>query len=84
MDKRQFKKLTKQYQLEVIRDEGVFLANRLFQGFIVSLFHVKGIYVELWKRIGLDYIEYVEVISDTSPLAEYLPNLDLKTTLDLQ
>jgi hypothetical protein len=53
------------------------LGNRRFEGYLVSLFAVEEFYVELWKRVGLDYIDYIEVVRDDTRLEHYVPKLDL-------
>lgn len=46
-------------------------------GFTVGLFGLHGFYVEVFKRIGLDYIDYIEVVQELSRLDLYTDHLDL-------
>lgn len=46
-------------------------------GFTVGLFALDGFYVEVYKRIGLDYIDYIEVVMELSRLEFYTDDLDL-------
>lgn len=57
--------------------KGAFLASRLHSGFQVGLFRVSDFYVEIWKRIGLDTIDYIEVVDEAKVREAYLENLDL-------
>ncbi len=83
MDKRYFEKLGKAQKVEFLRREATFVANRQYQGFIVSLFHANGMYVELWKRVGLDYVDYVEVVNEPEQTLEYVKGLNFKSSLGL-
>jgi len=83
MTKTDFSKLNSSEKCLLLRDFGKHLANRMHSRFIVSLFEFEGFYVEVWKRIGLDYMDYIEVINDNSILDQYLIDFDLGTDLDV-
>jgi len=83
MTKTDFSKLNSSEKYILLRDLGKHLANRKHSGFIVSLFEFEGFYVEVWKRVGLDYMDYIEVINDNSILDQYLNDFDLGTDLDI-
>jgi hypothetical protein len=83
MDKRCFEKLGKAQKVEFLRLEATFVANRQYQGFIVSLFHANGLYIELWKRVGLDYVDYVEVVNELVQTVEYLKHFNVRSSLGL-
>ena len=72
-----FSKQDKLVQVQWLRTLGKHLGNRRFEGYLVSLFAVEDFYVELWKRVGLDYIDYIEVVRDNTRLEHYVPKLDL-------
>lgn len=65
----------KAIQVQWLKSLGKHLGNRQFEGYIVSLFAVEDFYVELWKRVGLDYIDYLEVVRDHARLELYAPDL---------
>lgn len=83
MTAKEFKALNKQKKFILLSDLGNFLANRMYQSFSIALFSFEGFYVEVWKRIGLDYIEYIEVVEDHSLLAKYLDDFDINDELGL-
>ena len=71
-----FKKLDLIFKYKMLKNDGVFLASRLSLGFTVSLFAIGKFYVEVWKRISIDNIEWIEVVS--SKIVDiYLPNFDI-------
>lgn len=83
MTKTDFSGLNRSEKFLLLRDLGKHLANRKHSGFIVSLFEFEGFYVEVWKRVGLDYVDYIEVVNDNSILEQYLDDLDLNSGLGL-
>ncbi|NNE56423.1 MAG: hypothetical protein HKN32_10410 [Flavobacteriales bacterium] len=83
MTKEEYKSLSKAKQYLLLKDLGHFLANREYQGFIISLFEFEGFYVELWKRIGHDYIDYIEIVKDSETLQYYLDDFDVSGSLGL-
>lgn len=76
MDERSFKKLKKVERYRILKKDGVFLASRTHAGFQIGLYHLNGIYIELWKRIGLDYIDYIEVVDKKKAVDRYVDFID--------
>lgn len=72
MELKRFKKCTLSERYELLKDEGVFLASRLHESFEVHLFSLNGLYVEVWKRIGLPNIDYIEPLAESSRLNPWL------------
>ena len=83
MHREEFAKLSTVRQLQILKCDGTFLANRMFTGYIVSLFSLHGFYVEMWKRVGLSSVDYIEVVREQSILDRYLDNLDVLGDLEL-
>lgn len=77
MTVKEFNPLSRAKKYALLNDFGKFLANRMHQGFIVSLFSFEGFYVEVWKRVGLDYIDYIDVVTDNKQLEKYLDDFDI-------
>ena len=77
MELERFKKYTLSERYELLKEQGVFLASRQYESFEVHLFSLDGLYVEVWKRIGLPYIDYIEPLTENSrlnPWLEVIPN----------
>lgn len=72
MELERFKKCTLSERYELLKERGVFLASRLHESFEVHLFSLGGLYVEVWKRIGLPYVDYIEPLSESSRLNHWL------------
>ena len=77
MTKEDFNKLSITKRYKVLVDIGDFVIARNRNEFQISLFVVSGFYVELWKRILLDEIVWVEVVNSQQSLDAYLSGIKL-------
>lgn len=77
MTPNEFKNLPKVERYHLLREEGVFLASRLHNGYQVGLFRLGNIHAEVWKRLGIASIDYIEPVDETVVRDAYLDNLDL-------
>jgi hypothetical protein len=78
MTPEEFKKLSIEQKLELVKARGDFVASRLYPGFNVHLFALDGFFIEVWKRVGLDYIQWIEVVNSDSTINSYLDNINLE------
>jgi len=76
-----FNKLSKAKKLSLLKSEGEYLVARIYEGFNVSLFACSGLYVEVWQRFGLNYIEFIDVLNTHSQLGPYLDKLKIDPDL---
>jgi hypothetical protein len=67
-------------RLEVLREQGIYMGSRIHGGHQVHLYGISGFYCEVWMRLGLRYVEWVEVLRNDQVLSEYV-DLDLKELL---
>ncbi len=77
MTQEAFKRLSKRERYVIVRDRATFLASRLHAGFQVGLYRIGDLYIEVWKRVGLDYLEYIELVDEKKVRDAYLDNLNL-------
>jgi hypothetical protein len=73
----EFKKLSLEKKLELVKKEADYVSSRYYQGFEVHLYGMDNFFVEVWKRFGLDYIEWIEVVNSNATINSYLDNIDL-------
>lgn len=78
MKKEDFQKLKLQKKYEVLRKEGKHLANRNHASFLCSLFDFHGYYVEVWKPIGINIIQWIEVVNRDEIVDNYLNNFKIE------
>ena len=76
-----FNKLSKAERHDRLKSEGDYIAARIHEGFNVYLFTYSGLYIEVWQRFGLNYIEYIEVLNSTSQLSPYIDKLKIDPDL---
>jgi hypothetical protein len=72
MELERFRKYSLSERYELLKDKGVFIASRHHESFEVHLFSLDGLYAEVWIRIGLPYIDYIEPLSGTSGLNPWM------------
>lgn len=77
MDKKAFKRLKLGQRYEVIKEHGTHTASRIYMSYQIHLFAYDGYYVEIWYRLSLNQIAYIEVVNDDRILEQYMDNLDL-------
>ncbi len=61
-----------------LREHGKYLASRHFAGYKAHLYQVDMFFVEVWMRIGLDNICFIEIARDHNVVDNYLKKIDIK------
>lgn len=77
LSKNEFNKLKLKQKYSLLKKEGEFIASRLFTGHNVHLFSLFGFYVEVYRPVGLEYIQWIEVVNSKKRLESYLGGLDI-------
>lgn len=77
-----FKALRLTERLERVRATGEYLGSRQHGGHQVHLYRMgengsDAFFCEVWMRLGLPYVEWIEIASNSKILAEYV-KLDVK------
>jgi hypothetical protein len=77
MTQQEFKKLKLQGRYTWVKNHGVHLASREFNGYFVHLFSLHNFYVEVWILIGLGQIRWIEIQENKNQISLYVDKLDL-------
>lgn len=82
---RRFKALRLTERLEYVRANGEYLGSREHGGHRVHLYRIgennsEAFFCEVWMRLGLHYVEWIEVASNMGILSEYV-TVDVKSLL---
>lgn len=77
MEKKEFRRLKLKQKYELIKKKGKHLANRTHGGFLCSLFQLDKYYVEVWKPIGINVIQWIEVVNSDEIVDSYLEDFNL-------
>ena len=78
-----FKSLGTAARVEAVRCGGEYLGSRTHGGHRVHLYRMDGFFCEVWMRLGLNVVEWVEVARNTDILAEYI-GLDVQSLLSVR
>ena len=76
----QFKAIPLLERLEVVRERGEYIGSRSHVGHRVHLYVLDGFCCEVWMRLGLFQVEWIEVATNVDILSEYV-KLDTKDLL---
>lgn len=83
LDKQAFQKLKLARKYELIKADGEHIAARIYNTYNVHLFSYNKYYVEVWYRLSLNQIAYIEVVNDERILDNYLDNLNINEDLEI-
>lgn len=73
----EFKKLSLEKKYILLKSEGNYVSSRYYRGFQVHLYGLNNFYVEVWQRVGLEDIIWIEVVNNNATINSYLDNIDL-------
>ena len=77
MEKAEFRRLKLKQKYALLNKEGKYLAARNHAGFQCSLFDLNGFYVEVWKPLGINLIQWIEVVNRDEIIDSYLENFKI-------
>lgn len=78
MQQEEFRRLKLKQKYALINKDGKFLAHRIHGGFQCSLYDFKGYYVEVWKPVGINLIQWIEVVNRDEIIDSYLEHFKIK------
>ena len=61
----------------IVETQATKLGERRYRGFNVTLYSLENFYVEVWKRVGLGIIHWIETV-DKKNLEYYTDHIDLE------
>jgi len=71
-----FKRLSNAGRWQCVSQHGTEVSKRHYRGFAVRLFAIGSFYSEVWSRLGIDLVEWVEVIPLDRVADIYGPELE--------
>ena len=72
MSEKEFAKFKLQKRFNITRKAGKYVASRIFRSYEIHLYQVEKFYVEIWQKVGLNLVHFVEVLKNEQALDEYL------------
>ena len=76
MDAGEFRKKRLLDRFGIVETQGTKLGQRRYLGFNVELYSLNNFYVEVWKKIGLGLIHWIETV-DKKNLEYYTDEINL-------
>mgnify|MGYP003691342277 CR=1 FL=1 len=78
MEKKDFRRLKLREKYKLVQKQGVHLGNRTHGSFLCSLYQFTNFYVEVWKPVGINLIQWIEVVNSDEIIDSYLEDFNLK------
>ena len=78
MDKEKFRRLKLSAKYKLIQKEGKHIANRTHGSFLCFLYQLNGFYFDFWKPIGINLIQWIEVVNSDEIVDSYLEDINIK------
>jgi hypothetical protein len=75
---KEFKYLQKQTKQELLFSNGVYLAGRKDEEYLIFLYDMETFYVEVYYDPEEDMIGYIRAFTSTDDLAPYVKHVDLR------
>ncbi len=76
MTSEEFQNSSLQKRWEYLEDMKFYIASRSYRGFRVDLHYTGELFVEVWKKLGLNQIYWIELSDQEKALKDYV-DLDL-------
>ena len=73
-----FRKMKLGNRFSSVKKYGNYLASRFFESYHVHLYALGNYKVEVWYRISLNHLCYIEVVGNPETLHAYVDEIDLK------
>lgn len=77
LEKEDFRRLKLKKRYQLVSKEGKYLANRIHGGFSCRLYDLFGFYVEVWKPVGINIIQWIEIVNRDEIIDSYLENFEI-------
>lgn len=77
MTKEDFRRLKLKARYQIVQEKGNYLAARTHGGFQIKLYDLFGYYVEVWKPMGINIIQWIEVVNRDEIIDSYLEDLEI-------
>jgi hypothetical protein len=76
-----FKKLSVEQRYQLLKERGMHVGGRYWTDYNVHLYTLDGLFVEVWIKMGVNQIYWIEIQKNKEILAEYASNVDISKLL---
>ncbi len=73
-----FNKLALNARVKMLRDHGTYVGARYYGSYQVHLYALNGFYVELYMKLGVNWIQIVEIQKNQKIIEQYAEGVRLK------
>lgn len=81
VSKEEFNKLNLTKRVTLLKSEGTCIAERYHLSYQVFLYTCSDFYVEVWMKIGLNMVQWIEIVNNPETLKMYIKDIDINDLL---
>lgn len=82
--KKEFQQLKLAQKYKLVQSKGQFLASRFYESYHVHLYAIQNYYVEVWCRIGISQICWIEVVHNPETIQSYVDGINVLKDLGFE
>lgn len=72
MTKEEFNKLSIEQRFQLLKKSGEFIGSKKHESYFVHLFTLNQFYVEMWRTLSTNQIQWIEIAENLDGLSEYV------------
>ena len=78
-----FKKLSVIQRLSRLKKNGQYVGSRFYSAYHIHLYVYEGLFIEVWFKLGLNLIHWIDVQKSEDVLHQYTEKVDIYNDLGL-
>lgn len=77
MTKNEFNTLSIEDRYSLLKKSGEFIGSKKRESYFIHLFTLDGLYIEMWRTISTNQIQWIEVCDNLDSLSDYVKDINL-------
>lgn len=77
MTKEFFNNLSIEERYELLKAESEFISSKKYESYFVHLFLLRGKYVEMWRTISTNQIQWIELSENPDKLYDFVKDIKM-------
>lgn len=81
ISKEEFNKFNLHKRIAFLKSDGTCIAERYHLSYQVFLYTYSDFYVEVWMKVGLNMVQWIEIVNNPETLKMYVKDIDINDLL---
>ena len=78
-----FRKLNDTDKLKALKEKGAYVGSRMYSAYHIHLYVYEGFFVEIWYKLGLNLIQWIDIQKNDDILQQYTDKIDIYRDLNI-